>query len=228
MGKINLLIIEDDVYWLGIFKEILKNQPDIRIIGEICRKDNLNYFLSTNVKFDVVLLDLELEGDQTNGITTCSYIFHKRNDASIIINISNNENENLIKQAFSAGAIDFVSKKNYKDIAYKIRYANSTFNPYKIILTEYSKLIEESILYKLSTAEKDLYKLICKGYSRANISEIMFKSPNTIKKQIKSILNKTGCKTTKELRELLSSPWKKYQDHSEEKPNHSILHRSRF
>ncbi|WP_236251284.1 response regulator transcription factor [Bacillus sp. NSP9.1] len=208
---INLLLIEDDVYWLDNIKKFLEDESDIKVVGEIIGRKNLNNFLASNIDIDVILLDIELEGDLANGINTCYDIMKKKENTNVIIQASNNMNAELIKKAFTAGAIDFIFKKNYKDLPNKVRYANSPFNPYKILLSEYSKLKRESILSQLSPAEKELYKLICKGHSRANISKILFKSPNTIKKQIKSIFKKTGYKTTQELREHLSwSTWKKH------------------
>ncbi|KNY26887.1 helix-turn-helix transcriptional regulator [Pseudobacteroides cellulosolvens] len=50
----------------------------------------------------------------------------------------------------------------------------------------------------LSDAEKEVYVLIEKGHSRADLQKILVKSENTIKKQIKGIFKKLGVKNSQE------------------------------
>ncbi|WP_368650817.1 LuxR C-terminal-related transcriptional regulator [Bacillus inaquosorum] len=199
MEKIRVALIEEDNNWLNSLSCFLNAEPDMQIVASFNYIDhNINQLLSDR-KIDVLLLGLDLENDFHESVKSCYDIFNKYHELNIIVQTSS-EDERLIKESFLAGATDYVLKKNWSDIPHKIRYAVKSFNPYKVLLKEYLKLKEQEVLYKLSSAEKEVFYLIIQGFSRSQIGDMTFKSPNTIKKQIKSILTKTGCKTTHELR----------------------------
>jgi Response regulator containing a CheY-like receiver domain and an HTH DNA-binding domain len=67
-----------------------------------------------------------------------------------------------------------------------------------LLINEFSRLKKEEQLQDLSTPEKEIFNLIEQGYTQAAIGQKLFKTQNTIKTQIKSILKKLKVKNTKE------------------------------
>ena len=67
-----------------------------------------------------------------------------------------------------------------------------------MLIDDFNKLKKQEQLKDLTNAEKDLFELLEKGYSRSEIQEKLIKTENTIKTQIKNILKKLGVKNTKE------------------------------
>ena len=85
---------------------------------------------------------------------------------------------------------------------------------YKIqstLLREYSRLrsSERSLLFfinsvsKLTSAERDLVRLLLEGKKVREIAEIRCVEVVTVKTQIKSLLRKFGCARTKDICELI-------------------------
>jgi DNA-binding NarL/FixJ family response regulator len=51
----------------------------------------------------------------------------------------------------------------------------------------------------LTSREREILSLVCKGYSKFQIAEELYLSPNTVKAHIRSILGKFGLKNTKQI-----------------------------
>lgn len=61
---------------------------------------------------------------------------------------------------------------------------------------------DKSHLYKLTPTEKEIYRLILKGYGKTAIIKLRGKSYGTISTQMSAIFQKKGVHSVKELRAL--------------------------
>ena len=84
------------------------------------------------------------------------------------------ENRELIIDSFTAGADKYVKKTDYTTIADEIREVyngKSSYKAYKLLIDDFNKLKKQEQLKDLTNAEKDLFELLEKGYSRSEIQE---------------------------------------------------------
>lgn len=195
IDRIRVLVIEDDKDWLKAIMNYLKKTKDIEVVGTATtRKDAIE--LVTRVEADVCLMDINLSGNRCDGIFATLDILSQKKLK--IIMLTSMKDEDLILDAYSAGAIDYVSKELYKEIPSIIRKANSNNLPMNTLLKEFNRLKKEEKLSELSVAEKEVYNYIEAGHSQTQIEKILFKTKSTIKSQVKSILRKFNVKTSKE------------------------------
>jgi NarL family two-component system response regulator LiaR len=117
MEPIKVLIVDDDPDWLSIIIQLLKREPDFSIVGTaINQADALDWVRGTDM--DIVLLDLNLSGDQYDGITTALDMLRIK---PLKIIITSFQDEERIAGAMKANAVNFMNNRNYQEFAAKIR-----------------------------------------------------------------------------------------------------------
>jgi NarL family two-component system response regulator LiaR len=194
-------VVDDDETWLKTFLQFLTNEPDLFIVGSASNKAGALGLVDTH-DADFVLLDLNLDQKQFEGIAITKEI-HAIKKVKVII-ITAYEDENLIIQSLLAGAIDYYPKTKFKDIPNVIRLAHKNTSPAEILLKEYYKLQTEIVLKDLSAAEKEVFELLLQNCSLAQISAKLNKSESTIKNQVNSIFKKLHIKNRKQIQTRFS------------------------
>ncbi|ARV45906.1 response regulator transcription factor [Bacillus subtilis] len=189
MDKIRLMIVEDDAVWMKCISELVQKETDIIVVSQAFTKDEALQIDSSDV--DVVLMDLTLsEGEELGGLHL-SRELNEKGFEKIIMLTSWDEPE-VILESFDIGATNYINKTSYKDIPKAIREAYSDKVSFNADVS--SLLINELRLERkasvLTPAEREVFKLKEKGLSRAQIAEKLFKSVETIKKQLKTIKEK--------------------------------------
>lgn len=195
MEKIRLILVDDDLDWLKVITDFLNGRKDFLIVGTATNRSGA-FKIATSVEFDVMLLDISLEGIKLDGINAAIDILSVI-DKPIIMLTSLSEAE-IVTKAFAAGAVNFVLKSDYEKIPENIINSMKSNVPMNTLLQEFRRLKKEEILQVLSHSEKEIFRLAEKGYKRSEICTKLFKSENTIKSQIKTILNKLNCSNIKE------------------------------
>jgi DNA-binding NarL/FixJ family response regulator len=196
IDKIKLIVVDDDETWLKAFLQFLTNEPDLFVVGSASNKEGVLGLVNSH-DADFVLLDLNLDQKQFEGIELTKEI-HAIKSIKVIV-ITAYENENLMIQSLLAGAIDFYPKTKFKDIPNVIRLAYKNISPVEILLREYYKLQTEIVLKDLSTAENEVFELLLQNCSLAQISAKLNKSESTIKNQVNSIFKKLDIKNRKQI-----------------------------
>lgn len=187
MEKIKLLIVDDDPVWLKSMSAFLNKEEDFFVAGIAHTKEEA-VKLVNDFNFDVILMDLNLSGDQFDGIDLSLEILNIKK-VKIIILTSFQEREVIIG-AFAAGAVNYFCKDNYQNIPDAVRATYNNISPLEVLVEEYSHLRKETRLNILTAAEKEVYQLRKAGYSVSQIGSLLQKSPSTIKKQVNHILKK--------------------------------------
>ncbi|WP_439846674.1 response regulator [Bacillus subtilis] len=189
MDKIRLMIVEDDAVWMKCISELVQKDTDIIVVSQAFTKDEALQIDSSDV--DVVLMDLTLsEGEELGGL----HLSRKLNEKGFekIIMLTSWDEPEVILESFDIGATNYINKTSYKDIPKAIREAYSDKVSFNADVS--SLLINELRLERkasvLTPAEREVFKLKEKGLSRAQIAEKLFKSVETIKKQLKTIKEK--------------------------------------
>lgn len=195
METIKIGIVEDDSAWIKIISSYLNNENDILVGWAASNKEDA-VKMALNFDVDVILMDISLGSNDCNGITATFEICQKKNVK--IIMLTSHEDETLIRNSFTAGAVNYILKSEYSNLANSIRSTHFNHSPIEAILKEYNMLKEEKELKVLTPAERAIYDMIEKGYTQLEIQEKLFKSEHTLKNQINAILKKIGTKTCKE------------------------------
>jgi NarL family two-component system response regulator LiaR len=141
-------------------------------------------------------MDINLNGNENDGILAAMDILQFSN--AKIIMLTGIDDASAMMDSFTAGAVHYVLKENYIEIPNVIRLLYKNDTPFKLLINEFSRLKKEEQLHNLSSPEKEIFNLIEQGYTQGEIAKMLFKTENTIKTQVKSILKKLNVKNTKE------------------------------
>lgn len=109
--EIRLLIVDDHGILRAGLAALLKNEDDIRVVGEAeDGKGAVEMALKTQP--DIILMDLSLP--EFDGIEATRRILHKLPDTRVLI-LSVHEESELIKEAIKSGARGYILKDALKD-----------------------------------------------------------------------------------------------------------------
>ena len=195
MDNIRIAVVEDDLIFQKAVTNFINRQPDMMVVGAASNKDDA-VSLAKSLEIDMILMDINLNGNESDGIIAAMEISQFSN--AKIIMLTGIEDESTIMDSFTAGALHYILKENYNELPNIIRLLHKNETPYKLLINEFSRLNKEEQLQDLSSPEKEIFNLIEQGYTQAEIAQKLYKTQNTIKTQIKSILKKLNVKNTKE------------------------------
>lgn len=201
MEKIRVFLVEDDPAWRTGLADYLNREANIAVVGEAGSKEEaIERF--ERCEADVVLMDINLSENNLDGIDTALAFADMRDDCCIIM-LTSLTAQDMIVESFSAGAVNYISKANFKEIPDAIRAAHhrqSAIHPTAAaaLRSEFRRLKQEEAQKLLSPAEKDILRLIDQGRTQSQIEQTLHITRRTIKNHINRILKKMGVKTSKE------------------------------
>lgn len=194
---LRIVLVEDDPVWRDMLTKFLNNEPDFNVVLATGYKEEaIAYCASTQV--DVVLMDLNLTANHLDGIEAILELSLMDNRAKVIAVTSVAEDDAII-DAFTAGAIHYVRKSDFRRIPDTIREAVTADSPQETLVKEFIRMKEEEQYRKLTNAEREIVFLSEKGLSRVRMQEKLGKAESTLKNQITSILRKFHAKTLRDV-----------------------------
>ena len=211
---IDILVAEDFDIIREDLCDIISAQEDMRVVGQASSGAEI-ISLAGMVDCDIILMDIEME-TTTAGIKAAEKILEKYPGLMIIF-LTAHETENMILTSMGAGAVDYIVKGcPDEELLMHIRSAAAgrpmiDSKIQNTLLKEYSRLrsSEKSLLFfinsvsKLTSAERELVKLLLEDKKVREIAEIRCVEVVTVKTQIKSLLRKFGCARSKDVVELI-------------------------
>lgn len=192
MEKIKVLLVEDDPFWIKHFVHDLNKEADIFVTHVVTTKEQAIH-TALSAEIDVVLMDIQLTPNGLDGLAATREIT-QRTSCKVIMITSFHERQ-VILDSFDVGAMNYVTKEHYPDIVEAIRAAHSGQSPLHSCCAEV--LLFEWRLRTLSRSEREVFDLKEQGFKSYQIAQMLHKSLDTVKSQIKSI----GRKRTKTLRD---------------------------
>ncbi|AZH28846.1 response regulator transcription factor [Paenibacillus sp. M-152] len=200
MGDIGVLHVETDSVWRDLICEYVKQQPDMKYIAGIATEKEAIHF-SEQYKVDVIVMDVTLTSSQYDGLDAVREILMRKH-VSIII-LSSEDNLEVIADSFCVGAVNYIKKKNYTDIAAAIRdaYHNRVAihpDAARVLRDEFRKLRLEELKRTLTQTERQVIAYLHEGYSKPKISEVLHVELETIKTHVKHILRKLDVNSCKD------------------------------
>lgn len=211
---ITILMADDNEEIRGYFVGILNREPDFEVVGEAGSGEEC-VRLAMEKKPNIILMDIQME-TETAGIDATRVIHEKLPECKIII-LTIHSNDEMLFQAYSSGAMDYIVKTDsITKIVSSIQQVSRNQMQLRAdvaskIVTEFQRIQREhvSLLYTLNILTKmtnsELYVLCCiyNGDSYKEIAKTRFVSEATIKSQVNSILKKFDMKRMKDVVQVL-------------------------
>ncbi len=190
--QIRILIADDHPMFREGIVQSLASEKDFAIIGQASNGKNA-IKMAKELLPDVLLLDITMP-DQ-DGITIAKKISAAFPVIQIIM-LTASENEDDLMKALKAGARGYVLKGiSAKELVKVVRtiVAGGTYispDMANLILFELSQPSQPDPLSELSDREKEILKLVAKGYTNREIGTQIHLSEKTIKHYMTNILQK--------------------------------------
>ncbi len=212
--KIRIIVVDDFNILVEDICDVINQQSDMKVVATANSGKEI-VEIASNIEFDIILMDIEMENPMA-GINATRLIRDGNKDAKIIF-LTAYETKDMVLTAMATGAVDYIIKGSPKDeLLEHIRGAFED-NPVmegkvqEFIMQEYIRLrqSEKSLLYfinnisQLTSAERELVRLLLKNMKVKEIAKERAVEVVTIKTQINGLLRKFGCSRTKEIIKII-------------------------
>ena len=188
LGKKKVAIIEDNKELRDGFDFIIKNSNKYNVIGLYDSYEEAILKISKNLP-DVILMDIELPGK--NGVEATALIKEKFSQVEIIV-ISVHDDNNLVLEAFKAGASGYLIKDfNYAELIQAIDDVLSGGSPMsgsvaRLVVDQFHVNVNSP----LSHREVQVLQMISRGMTYSQIAEELSISKETSKVHVRNIYKK--------------------------------------
>lgn len=199
---LSLILAEDHNIVRNGIRMLLEADKEISIAGEATNGLEVLEIISSGVKVDIVLADINMPA--MDGITLIKELKLK-SPATQIVMLSMLDNEKYVSQAFSEGASGYLLKSVSADeLIFSLKHVH-TGGQYlcaelamrmlnKSISTVPLNRINDRVEY--SMREIEILDLIAGGLTNNEMSAKLFISKRTIEGHRQSLIEKTGAKNT--------------------------------
>ncbi len=180
-----LSIIEDDLRIRKTLQLFIESNSDFQVSSV---HDRVEFFLASNDKPDIILLDIGLPG--MTGIEGLPKIKKKHPNIDVIM-LTTYEESDIIFEALCAGACSYISKRTSMvkivEALHIVSNGGSYMSPTiaKKVTGFFLKKPKQKI--KLTDRQNEIVKHIIDGLSYTQIAETCFISVNTVRSHIKKI-----------------------------------------
>jgi len=194
--EISILIVDDHPIFRRGLHNIIELEQNMHVVGDVADGEAAIEFLKNHAA-DVVILDLDMP--RMNGLEFAQVV--KKNNIPVkIIILTMHKEEQLFNRAMDLGICGFVSKENAAtEIAEGIRsvmngkhYVCSMFSNFLLHRSSYSSAHPKQVngFDLLTTAERNVLKLIAENMSSKKIAEKLSISPKTVDNHRTNICSK--------------------------------------
>ena len=187
--KIKIILVDDhEMVRLGL-KSFLNLQPDVEVVGEAGNGlDGIN--LALELKPDVVVMDLVMP--EMSGVEATLKLLEEWKEAKILVLTSYLDNEKIYP-VIEAGAKGYTLKTS--SAAEILNAIQKVARGELAIETEVDKKIkahdmQPELHEDLTARERDILRLLAKGYDNQTIADELFISLKTVKTHVSNILAK--------------------------------------
>jgi DNA-binding NarL/FixJ family response regulator len=217
-NKIKVFHVEDYKIMRDGIRYLLSQDDEIEVVGDARNGNELMYALK-HVKFDVLILDIYLDGMEDlktmNGFQICRHLVDSYPQIKILAH-SVYDDADRVAGILKAGSRGFVSKKSgYEELISGIK---TVYRGQKYICGETSRRlknlnkfllgIEDNLRSKdevFSQREREVLELLSEGKSSREIAEQLFITERTVESHRKNMIEKGKVKNTVELIAYASS-----------------------
>lgn len=200
MSKIKLILADDHSVLRTGLKLLLNNEPDFKVIGEAADGEQALLLLEKQ-SADVLIMDLSMPN--MGGLECIREIKSRGYNVNILV-LSMFDDENYVKEAMQAGALGYVEKHAVdtelfvavRTINKGQRYLsprNAQLLLNSLLTDTTSKEPDDDPYTLLSSREREVLKLLVRGYSMSQIGEILKLSVKTVDTYKTRLMEKLEC-----------------------------------
>ncbi|MFK4164850.1 response regulator [Paenibacillus lautus] len=196
MNRIHVFLVEDDPDWIKSMTVFLNAQEDMIVVGA-AESPEQAIAMAEVLSFDIVLMDIQLTAGRLDGIYAAVEIHERKPEAKVIM-LTSLDDELVIMQSYTAGAVNYIEKSNFEELPAAIRSAVHQPGSMEVLLKEFARLKREEQLRSLTPAEREVFDLLDEGFTHSQMEKKLFKTESTLKNQINKILKKLGVRSSRE------------------------------
>lgn len=199
---LSLILAEDHNIVRNGIRMLLEADKEISIAGEATNGLEVLEIISSGVKVDIVLADINMP--EMDGITLIKELKLK-SPATQIVMLSMLDNDKYVSQAFSEGASGYLLKSVSADeLIFSLKHVNAggQYLCAELAMRLLNKSISTVPLNRIndhveySMREIEILDLIAEGLTNNEMSAKLFISKRTIEGHRQSLIEKTGAKNT--------------------------------
>lgn len=207
MGKIRILLADDHAVVRAGLRMLLNAQPDMEVVGEAADGREAIEQAETLCP-DVVLLDLTMPG--LGGLSALGVIKEKAPGTKVLV-LTMHDDEGYLRQVLGAGGSGYVVKKAADmELLAAIRavrrgeiYVHSSLTK-ALLEGVFDRRVEgeagaSNRFEDLSEREKEVLRLLARGYTNQQIADALFLSVKTIETYRARLMEKLKLRTRAEL-----------------------------
>ncbi len=200
MSSIRVMLVDDHAVVRMGFKLLLQGSDDIEVVAEAeSGEEAIKRY--PDIKPDVVVMDISMPG--IGGLEAVSRLLAKDPAAKVLI-LSAHEDSSHPKRLLKAGAVGYLSKRSAaEELIQAIHqvFKGKTFLDSKLAQAMAVQQLtgEQNPVEVLSDREFEVFMLLAKGQSVAQIAEKLFLSPRTVGTHLYNIKQKLNAGNSAEI-----------------------------
>ncbi|QIA09099.1 response regulator transcription factor [Draconibacterium halophilum] len=198
MEKTTITIVDDHKIFRDGLILLLRNFDFVSVVGQAANGQEF-LGLIENEAPDIVFMDINMP--KMNGIEATKQALQKYPDIKVIALTSFADDE-YIEQMISAGVEGYMLKRSniedFEKAIKKVADGGSYFSSEIIkvisrnLYKDKERKLGEQLLSNLTSREKEILNLICKGLNNEQIAELINLSPKTVEKHKSNLFQKTA------------------------------------
>jgi DNA-binding NarL/FixJ family response regulator len=199
MEKIKIILVDDHQMFREGLKFVLKQIPEFEIIGEASNGQEYLKLLQQSMP-DVVLMDIGMP--VMDGVEATEKTSEQFPDIHVIA-LSMFSDQEYYHKMVAAGVKGFLIKEAGMDELEKAIKSVYSGNAYfsqellrNIIVNISNPKVTSKDPFQLTKREEEVLKMICRGLTTKEISDMLFISQKTVEGHKTNLLSKTNCKNT--------------------------------
>jgi DNA-binding NarL/FixJ family response regulator len=206
MGRISLLLADDHTLFCESLRTVLQTEmEDVEVIG-IARDGNEALAIVADKRPDIVLMDVRMPG--LDGVQA-TRIIHERFPDTHVIMLTTFDDDEYVRHAMKYGAVGYLLKDTPLE---KLIVAIRAIKDGVVLVSPsvFQKLVDDAPaparadasrkpdspppawLRELSRREKEILRLIAKGFDNTEIARALYIAEQTVKNHLSDIYLKVG------------------------------------
>jgi DNA-binding NarL/FixJ family response regulator len=193
--KIRVLVADDQSMVRAGFRMLLAGEPDIEVVAEA---DNGREAVEKAARFDPTVVLMDIRMPELDGIQATRRILAADDDARVLI-LTTFDLDEYVYEALRAGASGFVLKDEPPEqllaAIRTVAEGDALLSPSvtKRVIKQFGRMPRPAPpkeLADLSDRERDVFRLVARGLSNAEIARELYISETTVKTHVTHILQK--------------------------------------
>ena len=194
---IRVLVADDQSLVRAGFRMLLSGEHDIEVVAEAA---NGLEAVEKAARFDPTVVLMDIRMPQVDGLEATRRILAADENARILV-LTTFDLDEYVYEALRAGASGFVLKDDPPEqliaAIRTVAAGDALLSPSitKRVIDQFTRIPRPALpsaLEELSERERDVFRLIARGLSNAEIAEELFISETTVKTHVTHVLRKLG------------------------------------